>query len=121
MTEAQLEKLKYAIGNFELPSTITPAHIEEWIDVLESFPKRLTLLVHPLTDEQLETPYRTYGWTVRQLIHHIADSHHHSYARFKWALTENKPVIKAYYEDRWADLFDSKTAPIQLSLDHLIT
>ncbi|NIK92578.1 putative metal-dependent hydrolase [Mangrovimonas sp. CR14] len=119
MTEAQLEKLKYPIGNFELPSTITPGHIEEWIDVLETFPKRLTLLVHPLTDEQLETPYRPYGWTVRQLIHHIADSHHHSYARFKWALTENKPVIKAYYEDRWADLFDSKTAPIQLSLDHL--
>ncbi len=72
-----------------------------------------------LSEEQLDTPYRPGGWTVRQTIHHVSDSHHHSYTRFKWALTEDKPIIKAYYEDRWAELMDSKAAPIAMSLQHL--
>ncbi|MCF6346893.1 MAG: putative metal-dependent hydrolase [Flavobacteriaceae bacterium] len=76
-------------------------------------------LVINLTNEQLDTPYRSGGWTVRQMIHHLADSHHNSYTRFKWVLTEDKPVIKAYYEDRWAELHDSKSAPILLSLNVL--
>jgi len=111
--------LKYPIGPFECPEHITSKHIEAWIAVLEAFPARLSALVQPLSEAQLETPYRPGGWTVRQLVHHIADSHHHSYIRFKWALTEDKPVIKPYYQDAWADLLDSKTAPLSLSLDHL--
>ena len=67
----------------------------------------------------METPYRPGGWTVRQVIHHVSDSHHHSYIRFKWALTEQTPVIKPYFEKKWAELFDTRTAPIELSLNHI--
>ena len=119
MTNQELEKLKYPIGKFECPNTISKRHIESWISILEHFPNRLENLVKDLTENELDTVYRTEGWTIRQVVHHLADSHHHSYSRFKWALTEDKPIIKAYYEDRWADLEDSKTAPIDMSLIHL--
>lgn len=119
MQQPTLEQLKYPIGLPKIPEQITQPHIKEWIRTLEEFPQRLTNLVNTLSDAQLDTPYREGGWTIRQVIHHCADSHHNSYTRFKWTLTENKPVIKAYYEDRWADLFDSTSAPIQLSLNSL--
>ncbi|WP_276167664.1 YfiT family bacillithiol transferase [Zobellia alginiliquefaciens] len=119
MEKKELEQLKYPIGKFEKPEQITHEQIQEWIHVLEMIPEELENLVKDLTDEQLETPYRPGGWTVRQTVHHISDSHHNSYIRFKWALTEHNPVIKAYDEKAWAELFDTKTAPIQLSLDHL--
>ena len=76
-------------------------------------------LVKNLSDKQLDTSYRPEGWTVRQVVHHLSDSHHHSYTRFKWALTEENPVIKAYDERLWAALSDSKTGPIEMSLQHL--
>ncbi len=116
-----MEKLKYPIGTPEIPAKISNELITEWIRVLEAFPVKLSNLVINLSEEQLDTPYRENGWTIRQVIHHCADSHHNSYTRFKWALTENNPVIKTYFEDRWAALFDSKKAPIQLSLDTLKT
>jgi hypothetical protein len=119
MTTDALYQLQYPIGKFEIPTTITQNHIESWISILEHFPNRLEHLVKHLTENQLDTPYRPNGWTVRQLVHHISDSHHHSYSRFKWALTEDKPIIKAYYEDKWAELIDSKTAPIDMSIQHL--
>ncbi|PKQ46968.1 YfiT family bacillithiol transferase [Confluentibacter flavum] len=119
MTNDELETLKYPIGKFDCPEPISQTHIENWISILAYFPERLETLVKNLTDKQLDTPYRPGGWTIRQTVHHISDSHHHSYARFKWALTEDKPVIKAYYEDRWAELIDSKLAPIDMSLQHL--
>jgi DinB superfamily len=119
MTNNGLEILKYPIGKFDCPEHISKAHIENWISILEQFPERLEMLVKNLTDKQLDTPYRPEGWTVRQTIHHLSDSHHHSYTRFKWALTEDKPVIKAYHEDIWAELVDSKSAPIEMSLQHL--
>ena len=119
MKESALEMLKYPIGRFKLPETITKDDIEKWIDILEKFPDRLEQLVCNLTEEQLDTPYRPEGWTVRQVVHHVSDSHHHSYTRFKWALTEDSPLIKAYYEARWAELEDSRSAPIKMSLDHL--
>lgn len=112
-----LEKLKYPIGQPNIPDVIIKEHIENWIITIEEFPFKLQSLVKDLTQEQLDTMYRTDGWTIRQVIHHVADSHQHSYTRFKWALTEDKPVIKAYYEERWAALRDSKTAPIELSLN----
>lgn len=114
-----MTNLSFPIGPFEAPEIITEAIKQEWIQTLEEFPNRLQNLVKDLSDEQLDTPYRDGGWTIRQVIHHCSDSHHHSYIRFKWALTEDKPLIKAYDQDAWASLFDTKTAPIQMSLDHL--
>ncbi|WP_271405034.1 YfiT family bacillithiol transferase [Tenacibaculum soleae] len=114
-----MEYLKYPIGKPNIPTKISYEVIKKWITVLEDFPIKLELLVKHLSEQQLNTVYRDGGWTVRQVIHHCADSHHNSYTRFKWALTEDKPIIKAYYEDRWAELFDSKLAPIHLSLDAL--
>jgi hypothetical protein len=112
-----IESLKYPIGKPQIPRIITETHIETWIAILEAFPQRLQDLVAHLSEAQLNTQYRPEGWTIRQVIHHVADSHHNSYTRFKWALTEEEPIIKAYYEDRWAELFDSKSAPISLSLE----
>lgn len=114
-----MDNLKYPIGKPNIPKNISSKNISEWIVILEDFPNRLELLVNNLSEKQLDTSYRDGGWTIRQVVHHCADSHHNSYTRFKWALTEDKPVIKAYYEDRWAELFDSKSAPIKLSLDSL--
>ena len=119
MTDKDLEHLRYPIGQFNCPETITKNHIDKWVNILENFPEDLTTLVSSLSQEQLDTPYRKGGWTVRQVVHHVADSHHHSYIRFKWALTEDQPVIKYYYEQLWAELDDAKTAPIHLSLNHL--
>lgn len=110
-------KLKYPIGQPNIPENIDKEQIENWILTIEEFPNKLRSLVQHLSKEQLDTTYRQGGWTIRQVIHHVADSHQHSYTRFKWALTEDKPIIKAYFEERWADLFDSKTAPIALSLN----
>ncbi|WP_136468410.1 YfiT family bacillithiol transferase [Flagellimonas onchidii] len=119
MDKDTLEQLRYPIGTYQIPANITQEHLDEWIAVLENLPRRLETMVIPLSDKQLETPYRPEGWTVRQLIHHISDSHHHSYIRFKWALTEDNPVIKPYFEKEWSKLFDAQSAPIQMSLDHL--
>lgn len=119
MEKEQLEQLRYPIGHYQIPNPITQGHLDKWIAVLENLPQRLAEMVIPLSEDQLETPYRPEGWTVRQLVHHIADSHHHSYIRFKWALTEDNPLIKPYDEKAWTALFDSKSAPIQMSLDHL--
>ncbi len=119
MEKETLEQLKYPIGHFKIPETITEEQLKKWITILEELPQRLETMVKPLSAKQLEAPYRPGGWTVRQLVHHIADSHHHSYIRFKWGLTEDNPLIKPYDEKAWSELFDAKTAPIQISLDHL--
>ncbi len=119
MEKQDLEQLRYPIGHFKYPNMVSQETIEEWIGILERLPHALEELVKDLSPEQLQTPYRPGGWTVRQLVHHIADSHHHSYTRFKWALTENEPLIKAYEEKDWSNLFDAKTAPIQLSISYL--
>ena len=117
--ENDIVQLQYPIGHFECPKDITPADIKIWINDLQTLPDRLKTLVANLSAEQLETPYRPGGWTLRQVIHHIGDSHHHSYTRFKWTLTENKPLIKAYQEKDWSSLFDARTAPIALSLNYI--
>lgn len=119
MNSQKQEELRYPIGHFVAPGTISRAMRNDWIAELEALPTRVSDLVVPLKDEQLDTPYRPEGWTVRQLVHHISDSHHNSYLRFKWALTEENPIIKPYDEKAWADLFDSRSAPVDLSLKHL--
>ncbi|WP_298778116.1 YfiT family bacillithiol transferase [uncultured Polaribacter sp.] len=114
-----IEELKYPIGQANIPEKITQKNIEEWISILEKFPQELEFLTRDLSDNQLDTPYRKDGWSIRQVVHHCYDSHMNSYIRFKWTLTEDKPIIKAYYEEKWADLFDTKEAPISLSIDGL--
>ncbi len=114
-----MEHLKYPIGQVDIPDNITSKELSKWIEDIESFPSKLEFLVKNLTQEQLDTPYRDGGWTVRQTIHHCGDSHVNSYIRFKWTLTEETPTIKAYFEDRWALLFDTEEAPIELSLQFI--
>ncbi|MEM7087225.1 MAG: YfiT family bacillithiol transferase [Bacteroidota bacterium] len=114
-----LEKLRYPIGRFETPETVSDKLLEEAITILEIFPENLKSLVHNLDKAQLDTKYREGGWTVRQVIHHISDSHHNSYTRFKWTLTEDNPLIKAYDEAAWAAFCDYETMPIAWSLDHI--
>ncbi|MBV8809218.1 MAG: bacillithiol transferase BstA [Acidobacteriaceae bacterium] len=108
--------LRYPIGRFEPPQTVTRKQRDAWIGDLERFPADLTRAVRDLNDAQLDTAYRPGGWTVRQLVHHLPDSHLNAYVRFRLALTEITPVIKPYDEAAWARLPDANTAPIEPSL-----
>ena len=110
-----IEFLKYPVGKFQLPENIDSESITEAIQTLKSFPSLVFTAVSPLLPEQLDTPYRPGGWTVRQLIHHCADSHMNAFIRFKLALTEENPTIKPYEEAEWAKLPDSNL-PIEPSL-----
>ena len=100
------QDLRYPIGKFERPETITESQRRAFIDVIAEAPVHLVSAVAHLTPAQLDTPYRPGGWTVRQLAHHIPDSHMNAYVRFKLALTESEPTIKPYDEARWAELPD---------------
>jgi uncharacterized damage-inducible protein DinB len=111
-----MEELRYPIGTFEHVGDITDSELQNWMRDIETAPSRLRTSVAGLTEAQLDTPYRKGGWTVRQVVHHIADSHINSYTRFKLALTEDEPTIRPYYEERWSELEDARTAPIELSL-----
>jgi len=114
------EDLRYPIGKWQMPaSEFTADQRSELIAQIAETPARLRQTVSGLTEEQLETPYRPGGWTVRQVAHHVPDSHLNSYIRFKLALTEDEPTIKTYYEDRWAELNDSHATPVEVSLDLL--
>ncbi len=111
-----MEDLRYPIGRFEAPAAIEDDRVRRWIQEIEELPAALRHVVDTLDARQLETPYRPGGWTARQVVHHIADSHLNSIIRFKWALTEDRPTIKPYYEDRWAELADYREVPIEHSL-----
>jgi len=111
-----LEALRYPIGRFEPKPTLTSAEREALIDEIAALPPAMRAAVADLSDEQLDTPYRPEGWTLRQVVHHVPDSHLNSYVRFKWTLTEETPTIKAYYEDRWAELEDARSGEIEMSL-----
>lgn len=113
------EQLKYPIGKANIPAEITSKYIESCISIIEEHPRKIEKLIQNLSEEQLETRYRPEGWTIRQVVHHLGDSHTNSYIRFKWTLTEFKPTIKAYYEDRWANLSDTKYGPIELAMAYL--
>jgi hypothetical protein len=107
--------LRYPIGKFEAPTQVTPTRRSEWIDTIAAAPVRYREAVQGLSDGQLDTPYRPDGWTVRQVIHHVADSHMNSFIRFRLGLTEDEPVIKPYDEKKWADLADARE-PVDVSL-----
>lgn len=111
--------LRYPIGEFKFEGPLTDAERRAFIDTIEETPARMRAAVAGLTEAQLDTPYRPDGWTVRQVVHHVPESHLTSYTRFKLAITEDVPVIKPYFEDRWAELDDARQAPIALSLDLL--
>jgi hypothetical protein len=108
--------LRYPIGRFEAPQTVTPEQREAWIADLDRFPGDMRRAVGMLNDAQLDTPYRPGGWTVRQVVHHVPDSHMNAYVRFRLALTETTPTIKPYDEAAWARLADANAAPIEPSL-----
>lgn len=108
--------LRYPIGEFQPVTTLTPDERCACIDAIAEVPARLASAIAGLTPAQLDTPYRPGGWTVRQVVHHLPDSHMNSYIRFKLALTENEPTIKTYEEGLWAELADSKLTPIETSL-----
>jgi hypothetical protein len=107
---------RYPIGKFEMPAQVSPARRQQAMDEIASTPAKLRAAVKGLNDAQLDTPYRQGGWTVRQLVHHVPDSHLNAYVRLKLALTEDSPTIKPYDEAAWAKLADSNSTPIEISL-----
>ena len=113
-------ELRYPIGKFQANTTPSAKSSEDerrrLLAQVEEAPKKLRAAVAGLSREQLATPYRDGGWTVQQVVHHLADSHMNAYVRFKLALTEDEPTIKPYNETRWAELSDSKTTPVETSL-----
>jgi uncharacterized damage-inducible protein DinB len=111
--------LRYPIGNFTTKPELTEAERTVLIDQIALAPGKLRDAVVGLTSSQLDTPYRPGGWTVRQVIHHVADSHINAYIRLRLALTESEPLIKPYEEARWAELKDAHTFPIDVSLNLL--
>jgi uncharacterized damage-inducible protein DinB len=113
------DALRFPIGDFRAPATTTESERVALIEQIEAAPARLREAIKGLGREQLETSYRPGGWTVRQVVHHVPDSHLNSYMRFRLALTEDEPTIKPYQEDRWAELPDARTAPPEMSLDLL--
>ena len=115
-TNEDLERLRYPIGRFRPRSALSGEQRQALIADLTEFPADLRAAVSDLSAQQLDTPYRPDGWTVRQLLHHIPDSHMNSYIRFKLAVTEPEPAIKTYDEAAWADLADARTADIEMSL-----
>lgn len=108
--------LRHPIGKFERPEEISEGQRRQFVDQVAEAPARLSAAVAGLTPEQLATPHRPGGWTVGQLVHHIADSHMNAYIRFKLALTEDEPTVKTYEEARWAELHDAKIPPVEPSL-----
>jgi hypothetical protein len=109
--EPTLEQLKYPIGSWKWPESVSAEEIKEAIAVIADFPHQMIEAIKGLSDEQLDIQYRPDGWTIRQVVHHTADSHMNAYIRFKWALTEDNPIIKPYDQNQWAELIDSKGDP----------
>lgn len=111
-----MNKLRYPIGQFSMPEDVGVDQIEDLIIQIENLPQLLANSIRDLSIEQLDSSYRPGGWTIRQVVHHIADSHMNGYIRVKLALTEDIPIIKPYNEALWAELEDSRTLPVDVSL-----
>ncbi|WP_439881165.1 YfiT family bacillithiol transferase [Pontibacter sp. MBLB2868] len=119
MSEEELEKLRYPIGKFNMEQHITDEHVEQFILSIGQLPAKLRQTLGNMTPEQWDTPYRPDGWTVRQVIHHIPDSHLNGYTRLKIALTEEIPTIRTYNQEEWAELLDSTQGDPEISLSLL--
>jgi hypothetical protein len=119
MSNEEIEKLRYPIGKFSPKESYTQQEIQQALLLIEALPANIQHLVGNLPEKVLETPYRPQGWTVRQTIHHLADSHINAYIRFKLAATTETPSINAYPEQLWAELIDGKTADVAVSLQLL--
>ncbi len=115
-TAAPAADLRFPVGRFDPRAPVDPDRLPGWIDDIAATPARLREAVQGLGDAQLDTPYREGGWTVRQLAHHVPDSHLNAYVRLKLALTEDEPTIKPYEEARWAELEDTRSTPVEVSL-----
>jgi uncharacterized damage-inducible protein DinB len=107
---------RYPIGRAQIPASITAAQRDEYIREIEAAPAALRAAVAGLSDAQLDTPYREGGWTIRQVVHHVPDSHLNAYVRHKLALTEAQPTIKTYDESLWAEQAEARSGPIEMSL-----
>jgi hypothetical protein len=114
--EAAAAHARYPLGEFKWEGPATFAQREHWIGEIQEAPANLRAAVSGLSDARLDTPYREGGWTVRQVVHHLADSHLNAYVRFRLALTEHEPTVKPYDQALWAELEDARTAPIEPSL-----
>jgi hypothetical protein len=116
MSTAPMEELRFPIGKFTYEGPYDSSRRERFIADLERAPALLREAVRGLNEEQLNTPYRPGGWTVRQVVHHLPDSHLNAYIRFKWTLTEDEPVIKTYNETLWAETPEVAVTPVEVSL-----
>src|SRR3954453_11393171 len=110
-----MQDLRYPVGKFSFDGELTAEQRQKCIDDIAATPSRLRAAVQGLSAEQLDTPYRPEGWTVRQVVHHVADSHMNSFIRFRLALTEDEPTVKSYDEAKWALLKDA-ALPVDVSL-----
>jgi uncharacterized damage-inducible protein DinB len=111
-----MSDLRFPIGKFTYDGPLTEEQMRTSLDQISETPTKLRAAIKGLTEAQIDTPYRPGGWTVRQVIHHMPDSHLNAYVRFKLALTEDEPTIKPYAEARWAELSDTKSMPVEVSL-----
>ena len=111
--------LQYPIGKFQPPATIDPHQIQDWIREIQDFPTKFQAMADSLTHGHLNSPYRPGGWTALQVIHHVPDSHMNAYLRFRWALTEDHPMIKAYDEASFAKMKDYELIPYEASMAFL--
>lgn len=114
-----MEDLRYPIGKFAPPENPSEADRKRWIEDIRVLPGLIRRATEGLSDEQLDTPYREGGWSVRQVVHHLADGHLHAYTRLRLALTEETPRIKPFDENLWAELPDARTGPVEDSLSLL--
>ncbi|MGH7504004.1 MAG: YfiT family bacillithiol transferase [Longimicrobiales bacterium] len=111
-----MEDLRYPTGRFDPTATVQPDRFPALIDEIAALPDRMRQAVAGLDEQQFETSYREGGWTVRQVVHHVPDSHLNAYIRFRWTLTEDAPLIRTYDQTGWAELPDARTAPPEVSL-----
>lgn len=111
-----LYALKYPVGKFQMPEHLDEAQINQWIEEIDSFPEQLNDLIKDLSIMEMYWKYRPNGWSVKQVVHHCADSHMNSFIRFKLALTEDNPTIRPYYEDRWAAMSDGMLDNVMSSM-----
>jgi hypothetical protein len=119
MQQAVEQDLRYPVGKFKYDGVVSEERRAQYIAEIAETPARLRAAIAGLGEEQLDTPYRPEGWSVRQVVHHVPDSHLNAYVRFKLALTEETPTIKPYNEAAWAELPDSKLTPVATSLSLL--